>query len=68
MADGAQNCLLLTYFPSVLLISSMPGKCALRMKIADDTASMERRRFRIKVEAAGRQDIEPALTEKLTVM
>lgn len=44
------------------------GKCSIRMKITDDKATMERRRFRIKVEAVGRLDIEPALTDKLTVM
>lgn len=40
----------------------------MRVKIADDKNSMERRRFRIKVEAINRSDIEPAITEKLTVM
>lgn len=45
-----------------------PGQCAMRVKICDDKNSMERRRFRMKVEAAGRPDIEPAITEKLTVV
>lgn len=40
----------------------------MRVKIADDKNSMERRRFRLKVEAVNRADIEPAITEKLTVM
>lgn len=44
------------------------GNCALSIKISDDKASMERRRFRMKVEAVGRPDIEPAVTDKLTVM
>lgn len=40
----------------------------MRVKITDDKSSMERRRFRLKVEVVGRPDIEPALTDKLTVM
>ncbi|CAM9113936.1 unnamed protein product, partial [Ascophyllum nodosum] len=47
---------------------SKSGNCAVRIKIADDKASMERRRFRMKVEAVGRPDIEPAITDKLTVI
>lgn len=47
---------------------SAAGKCSIKMKITDDKATMERRRFRVKVEAVGRLDIEPALTDKLTVM
>lgn len=50
------------------LVLYAAGKCSIRMKITDDKATMERRRFRIKVEATGRPDIEPALTDKLTVM
>ncbi len=44
------------------------GKCSIRIKIKDDKTTMERRRFRIKIEAIDRLDIEPALTDKLTVM
>lgn len=59
--------------PSPSFFSSWPprrsaGKCSIRMKITDDKTTMERRRFRIKVEAVGRADIEAALTDKLTVM
>lgn len=68
------RCILLTTpHPPPLCSSSCPprraaGKCSIRMKITDDKTTMERRRFRIKVEAVGRADIEAALTDKLTVM
>ena len=56
------------YFTALPRAIHPPGNCAVRIKIADDKASMERRRFRMKVEAVGRPDIEPAITDKLTVM
>eukprot|EP00903_Cladosiphon_okamuranus_P007178 g6970.t1 len=68
VSNAAADPEVLVMEPVAPKISNGAGKCSIKMKITDDKATMERRRFRIKVEAEGRPDIEPALTDKLTVI
>ncbi|CAM9764029.1 unnamed protein product, partial [Discosporangium mesarthrocarpum] len=54
--------------PTTDPVISKAGNCTLRVKVMDDHSSMERRRFRIQVEAEGRADLEPVVTDKMTII